>query len=441
MRFSEIILEATAPYSNPYEPSDDIGLIPLSDFLSIRNSAGKYHADEVYATNIENMNRPDRGRSWDISFVLSELSEKVIANYYKNGIIITIGGEPSAVIKDGTLYYTQRLPSNFLPITNSENAALNIKFSDKKRVKYVDEYVDSIHQVSKNNLENYPKVMSRFTVGDEEFTIRTKQLPYENDRGATIIVFNDKNLVVGYASDEWGATLIRVADEYRGKGIGQKLGGLWYKLNPSFNSGGFSPSGKANSAKVWADRVRTILSNGWYSEFVKNGEMTQEDVREILASLPERKKKTAAPTKVSQKPEPLIYSDGETQFVIYDKKYFDEQDEKYIYAHGFLRDSSGKTFIFALDYEPSYKQIATYVIFQIAYNHNEKLYVKGLPSDHVELDGIEGITIDNDGYASLTGKAVDLPKYMRAEQQYRKAHDQYDEIYNSMLNDANSKWK
>lgn len=435
MRIDEI----AAKYENPYHPSDDIGLLSRDDFLYLRNSQGKSHPNEVYQTNIKNLNRPGHARRRvDLSHMDRD-KKNIYVEVRDDVYVFFVDHNPAAIVQNDTLYYTIDFNPRLVPLRYPDKD-LHIVPTTKKRIKYIEPLIKKLYNVGEKNIAYYPEIMKRLIVDDEPLLIRTKTMPYKKNSGAMIVLMKEDGTILGYASDEWGATLLRIADEYRGKNLGKILGGLWYELNPSYPSGGFSPSGRANSIRIWEDRVRTFLKNGWYSDFIRNGKITRKKVNEILSGLPERKSRPTLSKRGPTKAQPLMYVD-DFQIVLYDKMYFEDQDLKYIYAHSFLQDSNGKTFIYNLDYEPAYKNIATYAIFQLAYNHGEKLYVAGLPSDHVELDGIEGIVTDKDGYASLTQPVVDLNKYAMAEKQYRKQHDKTYQIYYSMIEDAHRKWR
>lgn len=441
------IFEVATEYYNPYLPDDDIGLMTLSEFLYHRNPRGKSHPNEVYDTTLASMNRPDRLRTFMVGN-MSQLSNKEMTiqvtfqGVEPVGKIVSIDKTPVAVMIGDTLYYTVRFPVNqLIPFSYRDQFSDTVDLRPKniKPVKYIDDYVEKVHRVKEKNIEYYPVIIKRFMVDDEELTMRTtKPLPYNKNSGQTVAILNSNNMIIAAASDEWGATLLRVVKEYRGKNIGNILGKYWYEMNPAFTSGGFSPMGQNNAVKIWANRVRTFMANGWYSDMVRNGELTKERVKEIISKLPE--KKTINKKELDNRPaEPLIYSDLDNSFILYDKKFYENQDEKYIYAFGFLRDSAKKSYVFTLDYDKPYEKIATYIIFQIAYDNKEKLYINSPPSDHIALDGLNGIKIEND-FAYLTEPALNLKKFANAEKQYRAKHDVYDEIYYALQELANSKW-
>ena len=62
----------------------------------------------------------------------------------------------------------------------------------------------------------------------------------------------DNNTVAGKTQDEWGALLVRVAEEYSGFGFGELLVSLHRKYVPHVDSGGFTPQGENNVKKVHA---------------------------------------------------------------------------------------------------------------------------------------------------------------------------------------------
>jgi hypothetical protein len=296
-----------------------------------------------------------------------------------------------------------------------------------------------IDDVVKRNMEYYPSVLKRFMLGGEQFTIRTEtDLPYSKNVGATIVILNQDGYMVAQASDEWGATLLVVAQEYRGKNLGTIIGKIWYDLNPSYLSGGFTVSGSRNAVKIWQEHVRDYLASGKYSKLVKDGTITKEKVKEILHSA-NLKPKQKIETETPSKPDILIYVDLDGVFVIYDKKFYEDQSEKYIYGHGFLRDTGDKFYVFSIDYEPAYKKMATMVIFHIARHEGIKLYTKVPPSDVLELEYPE--IVQKNDYAWLKKPIINVLEIKKHEEQYRKKHDQYDEVFYSLLEIANSKWQ
>lgn len=427
-----ILNEVTTPYDNP---DIEIGTMTLKEFLKWRNPENKIHPDGSYEYDVKKLNT-DVFQSHILNIYDIELNIKE----NNNGKIIEIDDKPQAILHNDILYYTMFFPvEKLIPFDYQDqfkDKRIIIKPKEKKKIKYIDDYIHLVDRVSDRNLTRYSEIINRFKKDDEYFTIRTENMPYAKNSGEDIVILNQNGYRVASAQDEWGATLLIVTQEYRGKDFGQILGKLWYKWNPKYLSGGFTPKGVRNAQKIWEDRVRTLLKNGWYSYLVNKNEISKEKAKQIIDSLPERKTKKGS---IKQEAEPLLFVD-DFSFVLYDKKFFDEQDEKWIYAYGFLREHQDKLFVFTLDYEKEYREIATYIIFQIAYNSGEKLYVTDKPSDHIEFEGLSGITFEDD-YAYLSKPVIDLQKYSNIEKKYRKKFDPYDEYYYSLLEMANSKWR
>jgi hypothetical protein len=55
--------------------------------------------------------------------------------------------------------------------------------------------------------------------------------------------------------------------------------------------------------------VREALESGWYSKWIKDGQISKEKVKEIIAELPP-KFKPKSTEKTELVPQPLFYSDG-----------------------------------------------------------------------------------------------------------------------------------
>ena len=115
----------------------------------------------------------------------------------------------------------------------------------------------------------------------EQIDARFGDAPYEYSLKA---VDHESGNIIGTAQDEWGALLISVAKEYRGLGIGPLLGEIMRKYVPDYDSGGFTYAGRDNFMKLYAAFVAEALRAGKYSQAVKNGEMTADRAKEIIAS-------------------------------------------------------------------------------------------------------------------------------------------------------------
>lgn len=102
---------------------------------------------------------------------------------------------------------------------------------------------------------------------------------------------------IGSVADEWGATLVQVAEEHQKKGIGAFLGKLWRKAFPFKPSGGFSDQGLSTFKRVYQDFVREALESGEYDRAIKEGWMTPRRFADILdsAGLDPQGKQTGKP--------------------------------------------------------------------------------------------------------------------------------------------------
>lgn len=245
-------------------------------------------------------------------------------------------------------------------------------------------------------------------------------------------------MIVARATNEWGTTLLQVANEYRGYGIGPILGELFIDLY-QLPSGGYTPQGIANAKKMWAKRVSQFIESGWYSELIKQNKLSKDYVQTIISDYKELgfsptsnmpSDETDIDTK--EKPELLLYAKDGT-FILYDKKLLlsDEPDESYIYGYAFFREFDGKFHLFRFDYDdsdPQYRIIMGYSVLQYCRDNDEELYVGGLPSDYVDIEDLRHVEVDGD-FMYLSKDVVQLGNYIRHERQTRKYYDKYDEKY------------
>lgn len=100
----------------------------------------------------------------------------------------------------------------------------------------------------------------------------------------TAIHVYDGDTPVGSVANEWGATLVQVAEEHQKKGIGKFLSKLWMKAFPFRGSGGFSEQGISTFKRVYQDFVREALESGAYDDAMKEGWMTPRRFADILQS-------------------------------------------------------------------------------------------------------------------------------------------------------------
>ena len=99
--------------------------------------------------------------------------------------------------------------------------------------------------------------------------------------GTTVRAY-DGETPIGSVADEWGASLVQVAEEHQKKGIGKFLSKLWRKAFPFKSSGGFSAQGLSTFKRVHQDFVREALEAGEYDRAMKEGWMSPRRFKDIL---------------------------------------------------------------------------------------------------------------------------------------------------------------
>lgn len=439
-------LEALPPIS-----AKEIALMTKEEFLEFRNPGNKFHEADSYDFDLSDLNKNYKLKhiaevSNDYRFEILKSGENYIIQYAPTR------DDPkklAAIIHEGTLYYSNpsiyhRLPTGYLLRDTEHGIWIKFNIAQKIRVKYLEEYLTLIHDIKKENLTRYPYLYQNILIQKEPYEIRMKEKPVLN-KGSTIVIINKTGEVVAQAADEWGATLITVASEYRGRGLGKIIGQIWYQWNPEYPSGGFTASGRANAIAIWEDRVREFLHKGWYSELIKHQQLTKNRFKEIISGLSVKKKKEAflSPKVVEKKP--LIFVEKEQgywgpTFVIYDEAFYQEEDKKHIYGFGFFRESEPVgSFLYTIDYDRPFTKLTTYVALQIARNNEEKIYIGPGYGDMLEIEGLQHIQVEGD-YVSLTEDVLDLDMIRKLELIVRRKNDQYDEKYIRLLEMAHAKW-
>jgi len=428
----------------------------LDEFLEFRNPQGKRHPSEAYDFDFAKMNE-----DWSISPVgrLNLNNHTVYDTPYvlvyqvrgtKNYLLRGDGkhyreGQLLGVLHNGTMYVDPRLPTHWIDwqgYNEFRRKNFDLPVRAVKKVKYIDEYLPLVSNVAQRHLEKYPYVLQRIKVGNEPMTVRLPEAP-KHDKGQTIAILNAQGMIVAQATNEWGATLLSVAKEYRGRGLGKVLGKFWYDMNPSFTSGGFTSSGEANAIALWKDRVREFLSRGWYSELVRHKRMTQKQVKEILAELGERPKPRPQPKMDKDDDtagQPLLMADEDgSYFYLYDQRFLDDPDPKYIHGFGFFRDSGDKEFIFRIDYDRKWHKWLTYIALQIARDQGVTLWNGEGYGDILELEGLPHVEQVGD-YVKLTKDVMPVDQMARLERQIRRRKDRYDEKKVLLMEEAEMKW-
>lgn len=426
-----LVRSATVPLPDAFRPGEP-GLLTKAEFLRSRNPQDKYHESGAYDWSLADRNEALFPVATDHSTGVTVIRPGTPDGNYvfeKNGSVV-------AVLHDGTLYYAGPFPLK-LPHVTERMDRIVFNVDRKQRVKYPQEYVALVSRPAQQILSRYPYVVQNIQVAGESCQIRAEQKPV-HDAGTDLFVVNSRGEIVAQASNEWGATLLATVREYRGKGIGTQLGKLWYSLNPRFTSGGFTQAGERNAIRIWEDRCRTFLQNGWYSALVRRGDVTQKRVDEILADVSPKKQHAPEPV-AKEAPQLLIYSQ-DSVFCVYDSRFLTDPDEKYIHGHGFFRDAPRVgTFLYSIDYDRPYRKLTTIVALQQARDAGDDVYVGEGYGDLLELDGIDHVERTGD-YVRLTQDIIPLHQLSAAERRVRRDGDPYDERTPLLLEAAESKW-
>jgi hypothetical protein len=436
---------ATTPVPDQF-PSNEAGLKTLSEYIDHLNPDQITHSSDAYDYTSFKMNE-DRHRHY-VGKVDTRRGPLSVYRSTLGLIFVDEDKRPVAVIgPDGVLYYEARtfdIPNDMQTGPHRDPIPLGIE--RRKQVKYIADYVALVDNVARRNLEKYPVVLRRFMYAGEAMVIRAEEQPVP-DEGTNLAVLDSAGRVVAVAQNEWGATLISVAREARSRGLGKVISKVWHELNPSFDSGGMTQRGSNLMSSVWADRVREFMARGWYSQLIRDGRLTREQVSKIIADLPGSRSFTPAAAPVV-KARPMLMSDGETFVTVYDQailedpSLLEDPDDKYIYGHAFLRDDSRVgTYVFSIDYDRPYAQLTTKAILQLARDNGHRLYDG--EGYHDILEGIESTpAVEREGdYLVVTQDLIPLRSAAALERRMRKAADRYGELEAAIQERADAKWR
>lgn len=429
------VFASTYPF--PTFGKEEMGLMTWAEYLAFNNPQGKHHETGSYEYSLKDLNQEtlhtvafSRWHDWTVN-----------TNSQKEYFVFSFEGRIAALLLRGILYYENpQLLKKVREVAWNADDKQPLEIKEERRVKYLLPLLAEVRDVTRKNLLGHKHVLQRFRVDNENYELRSTVVP-RPDKGDTLVILNAKGEIVAMAMNEWGATLLAVVQEYRGKGLGEILGKYWKRLNPNFISGGYTPAGKANARRIWEARVQEFLSRGWYSELIRTGSLTKERVAKILSDLPANKRVPAPKPEVVQPKGVLVLVDDPT-FVLYDEAFFETEDDQFIYGYGFFRDSHPVgTFLYTIDYEPKYKNLVTRVALQMAKDNNEDLYVGQGYGDLIEWEGVEGVESVEGQKIRVTRDVVpSLGSLVAKEKATRRKYDPHGEKYALLLEKAESKW-
>jgi hypothetical protein len=428
----------TVPLPDKF-PESEYALLTVGEFLRQRDPEEKLHPSEAYQTDLKNLNNSLYHIGSTEDSRRRRIAVEALDRGAQSGIVFRVNetGEVVAVLKDGVLYRDRflKLRPEFCtsgPLGDWKR----ISFQQEVEVKYPSQFVPK-----EDRRKQFPFVLRRVKVKGEGFEFRSERPP-QTDKRDTIAVLNDHGDIVARGDDEWGATLLRVAEEYRGRGLGKLLAQVWYEINPSSKSGGFTPAGRANAAAAWEQRVREWLSRGWYSELVRSGRMSRDRARQILSGLTSGGKVVSflpEPIAAEREPDLRLYVDEDgVAFVLYDARFLEDQNDLFILGYGLLRDTEEHgTFFYRIEYEPGYRELVSAIGLQLAHDAGDPLYVDAPPADLIEWEVVPHAKY-REGYVTLDRDILSLRKLAAVEKRLRK--DPYNEKRDALVEAAEYKW-
>lgn len=406
------------------------------EFLNFKNPDEKSHDSDSYDFDLAKLNQTLHSKA----FTNLQGVEWMLHIPYGGGegYVVTKDGTTVAVVHQDTLYHGNQVRPNDVPKWYGRDE--HITWSKTKLVKYPQEYVPLVSNIAKRNRAEYPHLLQNIRVRGEPYQVRSAGPPVPN-KGTALAILNTKGEVVAEGQNEWGATLLVVAREYRSRGLGKIIGQYWYHWNPTWTSGGFTPEGENNALRLWETRVREFSENGWYSELVRQKRLTMDRVREILGGLSGKKPRPTLPESASPEPKKtILFFVEDSALVVYDSTFLVDQDAKYIHGHGFLRDNTHVgTFLYTLDYDRPFHKLVTEAALQMAKDQGKNLYVGPGYGDVLEIEGIEGVERTGN-HITLTKDLLPLRQLSVVERRTRKKADPFGETQSLLLEMAESKW-
>ena len=146
---------------------------------------------------------------------------------------------------------------------------------------------------------------------------------YKSFKEPTFSIRDEDGLEIGAAQDEWGATLIWVAQEYRSFGFGKILFELWNYIRPLHPTGGMTNKGANLAFRAYQDIIRKALINGSFRRDINSGKLTKKKYKEIIdsARLEDKRKplkqKDYSKSKFHQC---CLYDNEVNSFTLYDER-------------------------------------------------------------------------------------------------------------------------
>ena len=256
----------------------------------------------------------------------------------------------------------------------------------------------------------------------------------------TLGVFRDQ-VCVGSVQDEWGAVLIMVVQEYQGFGLGPILGKVARTMEPYADSGGFTQGGYNNLIKIHQSMVQDYMTNGMYSKLVRDGTITIDRAKEIIASA-NLKQKPKQKADVGPSGKKLLWTNDMNAWIVYDanlRNVMDEVNEghlddmfseKLILAYCFLVDEE-PTYLYELNYaDKAAGKVALQAAMSHTEQHGDEMRIRNDNWSEVwERTRALGYDVEIDEPFPETNIPYEtFQKLASIEQRWRKSFDQYGEF-------------
>lgn len=258
------------------------------EYLDITNKDKKYHPYDAYAPRTIRVLDDDPNPPVEV-FVKPSYREGWVDVYW--------------TLKDGTTGSKGHVsPLEVSTEKDKFRFAQNWSGSDKKYKEIKDKYWYSVAE-SGYSISDFPhkietkdgidyrikKIKNQYVKsreGDDVIFYSDEEMKKEKYRiyDITVGAFDGEN-IIGAATDEWGAILVTVQPDYRGRGIGSTLSRLYRSITKKSASGGYTSQGKNMARRLHASAVRDAQRLGWYDRAVRDGILTKEKVSEILKSI------------------------------------------------------------------------------------------------------------------------------------------------------------
>jgi hypothetical protein len=271
-------------------------------------------------------------------------------------------------------------------------------------------------------------------------------------------IYDEEGRTCGAAQDEWGCILIRVANEYKGFGLGVILSRLARHFEPGKTSGGFTNAGLRTFVKVHREAVRDALTSGRYGELIRNGQLTTARVKEIVASADLSTKLPNSDKNLSSKdPRDWLLYAADGAFVLYDRKLREvvaennddvwDWGERMIKGYILVRDNNDRGIVvrFGAD-RPGLKSFMLTLAASWCAHEGIPFYVDAediefVDTRRMQLDPMSKQTGISRAEAHLTEAPIDYEGLARQEAAFRKSFDRYGEFHNWLLDLADRKFR